>query len=89
MRPGLKCSRSLCLEKCELLRECLDFPQVRLYIMVAAPLVDTETIVAPYIVAPDSCATEVDYSGEILLLFGSGWLVSDGPAHISVEMYSG
>lgn len=89
MRPGLKLSQSLCLEKCELLRECLDLPKVRLYIVVAAPLVDTETIVAPYIVTTESGATEMDHSGEILFLFGSGWLVSDGPVHVSVEVHSG
>lgn len=71
------------------MRECLDLPEVGLDIVVAAPLVDTETIVAPHIVAADSSATEVGHSGEILLLFGSGWLVSDGPVHVSVEVYSG
>ena len=86
---GLKFSRSLCPEKCELLGECLNLPEVGLYIVVAAPLVDTETIVASYIVTPKSGATEVDHSGEILLLFGRGWPVSDGPVHVSVEVYSG
>lgn len=89
MGPGLKFSRSLCLEKCELLRERLNLPKVHLYIMVAAPLMDTETIVTPYILTAESGATEVDHSGEILLLFGSGWLVSDGSVHVSVEMHSG